>query len=514
MFERRGFQVLRAVIGFTTPKQLAKKTTDSLFQDVDLRADIALAVLGEGPPPVAPVVVDRVACSASDALYYAHTVRGADTVYVVGSDIMAKPSDFTLVVTRKSIELGAVEALDLKLLKGVCVQKDCLDVTSTGVRAELSRLTIPRSYGVRARALIAKAVGLLGDASIREAASLQPIQTSVYKPRSTVLPDDDSSSSSDSLPVQPEPASQRDLQPLDAMPVRVVSQGNGTPYGSSVTLVPGATAKAIGKPHGSLAQRRKEVSRRQGAQGSRLIPVQVIDEDVSDDVVPQGLDVSSNCPDPALVASFRSKLLQVAADRYGVLANAHRHSFSLAAAPQAYLLDQVGTMKLHPPRLSCLCIFWEKCVLPLCSVLRVRPYLLSRRACDPFLRLSYVPAVVPQGGWRPMLMFLSTAELSEFSKALWQAAPSLACCVYAAFNLLECLPADEDADTERGGQARMDIRYALFQASRKLLLSVVHVMVVMFDAQHVIAVVRPCYNVGANDIALELIENFNAMLQQ
>eukprot|EP00971_Amphidinium_carterae_P009683 191011-Amphidinium_carterae.1 len=128
-------------------------------------------------------------------------------------------------------------------------------------------------------------------------------------------------------------------------------------------------------------------------------------------------------------------------------------------------------MKLQRPSYVNLKQFGEQCVLPLCAVLRIRPFMLGRRAEEAMLRLSYIPVSVPADRWKPMFLFLATAELAEFSRALWQAAGVLTSCVYIAMNMVGCENRDADHDSQHGLAVRLMFRKALLTASKKLLLS-------------------------------------------
>eukprot|EP00971_Amphidinium_carterae_P271271 5383110-Amphidinium_carterae.3 len=291
----------------------------------------------------------------------------------------------------------------------------------------------------------------------------------------------------------------------DASPGASASTVGASSARSSV-LVPGATAKAVAHPHVSLL-----VARVTSDYIARDISTSV---SASIDLCEGAVAMEERRPDPSAVALFRQKLLQVVADQKAVERNRARPSLQLQEDPKAYILSRPGVMKVPLPRYSNLKQFWDNCAVPLCSVLRVRPFLLGRRAGESTLRLSYVPLSCPSGGWGPILRFLATVELGDFSKCLWQASPSVASCVYVALNILYCDALDEDPDTDRGQHVRLRIRLAVLSTAKKLLLSVVHVVVIMFDARHAVAVVRPCYNVGANDIALELIEHLNSYLTQ
>eukprot|EP00971_Amphidinium_carterae_P352218 6492492-Amphidinium_carterae.1 len=170
--------VRRVIMGFTSMDQASWKTTDSAFSSVKTRVAIARQVLqdGEGTDPL--VEVDEAEHSTSMSLAMKYAQAGVTSLYLVGSDIMKKPSLETLIVTRSILErtkCGA-EFYDRNTHRGVCWQKKLLNVTSTKVRSALADYRMPAFYSKPAQHLIRRALGWIKAVKRDRAAADGPLE--------------------------------------------------------------------------------------------------------------------------------------------------------------------------------------------------------------------------------------------------------------------------------------------------------------------------------------------------
>eukprot|EP00971_Amphidinium_carterae_P223558 4435649-Amphidinium_carterae.2 len=158
----QGVYVQKTVVGCTTSRQVEQKTEDMAFADVKLRAETAKEVLQEGQPTISPFIVDDREYSTAYALAMRREEKGHPMLYLVGSDLMKRPSSQTLIVTRTRQELQDLARSEFYSIldsKGLCCQKKMLGVTSTKVRKALEERRIPLMYSERAQALIRQALG-------------------------------------------------------------------------------------------------------------------------------------------------------------------------------------------------------------------------------------------------------------------------------------------------------------------------------------------------------------------
>eukprot|EP00971_Amphidinium_carterae_P190827 3786715-Amphidinium_carterae.2 len=100
------------------------------------------------------VIVDDGArhVAASD-LAHKHQSNNAPAVYIVGSDLMRKPTDHTILVLHH--DQTGMEYFAVEDLSGVCRQVAALEHSSSAVRAALEQGVIPVTYKLAARQLLA-----------------------------------------------------------------------------------------------------------------------------------------------------------------------------------------------------------------------------------------------------------------------------------------------------------------------------------------------------------------------
>eukprot|EP00971_Amphidinium_carterae_P330875 6464139-Amphidinium_carterae.1 len=514
---QRNFHVVRAVIGFTTEKKYDNKVGSALFANTDLRADIALAVLAEGPPPPVPIVVDRKPQSTSHNLSIAHETEGIFMIYVVGSDVMSNPDSRTIVVTRTSKEQKCHEYFDARELRGVCVQKRSLDVSSTIVRASLDQGRIPDSYEVQARALIAKALGQMQDPSISAALAAGPVRVVRYPVRESVpmmaCSDSSSSYSSDSVECV------NDSLDHGAGAQAEASTGSAARDSASV---PGATAKCLSRPQPATSMSKDCATQAATVPGTQSTSLSVSDVAKFKSKLLLAAKRSSRAAVTTQLATEQPLTEQTAAwsaGPYQELSGAPDVQVAPPAevpvAPLGHILRSPGVLKFQPPIFANLKLFWEKTVLPLCALFRVTPYLLGRRnGGDASLRLSYVPDMRALPTRRPFYTFATVAEMAEFTRCLWQVGGTVVTCARLSLDFIDCTYADIDIDTDHGAKVRLMLRKAIMWVSDKALLYTVHVAFFTLEAYNMVVVLRPLYPVAAITLAQDFCELFNIVLGQ
>eukprot|EP00971_Amphidinium_carterae_P135550 2685644-Amphidinium_carterae.1 len=106
MAESQGLTVKLSVVGFTRPDQLEKKNQSALWADIGKRADVAEAVLRDAN--MTEVRVDRTPHGTSGSLASTHAKWPMHPLYVVGSDVMVRPSESTLVGLRDGYRAAQV----------------------------------------------------------------------------------------------------------------------------------------------------------------------------------------------------------------------------------------------------------------------------------------------------------------------------------------------------------------------------------------------------------------------
>eukprot|EP00971_Amphidinium_carterae_P316035 6281851-Amphidinium_carterae.1 len=157
----QGINVQFTVMGFTTEEYVINKTSDQDFANINIRYAIAREVLAHGAQMPSPVHLDSFAYSAATALASKYAMHGRP-LFLVGSDVMKKPSKDTLVVTRSTSELCSAkttEFFNTRNLSGLCFQRRTLNVNSTKVRNALQQKKLPVFYSDKAKVIIGRLLG-------------------------------------------------------------------------------------------------------------------------------------------------------------------------------------------------------------------------------------------------------------------------------------------------------------------------------------------------------------------
>eukprot|EP00971_Amphidinium_carterae_P352082 6492416-Amphidinium_carterae.2 len=433
----------RAIVGFTTAKYVQDKTSDGDFSDVQLRFRIATEVLSSDVDSVHPITIDPAAYTSAYACAQKHLVLGSKVIYLVGSDLSVRPPRETMVVTRTSADLcsGFKEFFNHDKLSGLCLQKSVLNVTSTKVRAVLSQRRMPRFYSPAARAMIQKALGWT-------CPKKAPCLTPAPEQNAEQLAVDPSASASSVTPVPP-----------------------------SAVLVPAASVAQSGTSHKAPLPRRKRTA------------AIVFDTTAND--VPLECDAR-----PPLKRRFPSAGPAHASGP--TPADIH-----VPAPPQAFMLSSPGIMKLQPPLLSSIRYYWAMTVVPLCSMLEVQPFLLSRRGKEYGMRVSYVPQ---RGPAPPEVIFAAPPDIDELARNLYQVADRLVFCACLSYVVGGVAVPDCDPDTVRGRSVRTAFCDIIQHcAKRTMLCSIRAAFVLLHDAQ-LIMFVKPLYIASASVLADDVLE--------
>eukprot|EP00971_Amphidinium_carterae_P347872 6490109-Amphidinium_carterae.3 len=322
-----GVKVDRAIVGFTTEAQVARKTVDSHFSLVQTRCAIAKEVLLAGDKMVLDVEVDNEAHSSGDALALKYAKAGFVDLYLVGSDLYKRPRPQTLVVTRtlqERVSCGP-EYYDKGENKGVCWQHKSLGVTSTKVRDALADKRMPRLYSTKAQKLICSAMDWWGT----KRAAVEASKTTTTEGATAINASAPRASGTPIVHVEEQPADSRVINLVEARP--------------------------------PLARKRPR-------------------QDTGDEVQEDRLPLPRRRPvarDPEVQLLTPAPLAAV--------------DLKLPIAPEAHRLLTAGTMKMQPPFFSNLGKYWADTVVPLCQLLSVIPVSVCRRGTDKQLRISYYP---------------------------------------------------------------------------------------------------------------------------
>eukprot|EP00971_Amphidinium_carterae_P136899 2712609-Amphidinium_carterae.1 len=153
LLRSHGFEVCRMVLGCTTPKYVRKKHHGSeMFTDPRLRAELMQAVLTD--IGMDTVIVDFEGHSSADALAWKYRDASMTEVFLVGSDIMKRPSWHTIIVLRSTDEDEQVAKLDIETISGTCSQKSARGLSSTQIRELLTQGQVHSEYGALSAAIL------------------------------------------------------------------------------------------------------------------------------------------------------------------------------------------------------------------------------------------------------------------------------------------------------------------------------------------------------------------------
>eukprot|EP00971_Amphidinium_carterae_P320913 6378915-Amphidinium_carterae.2 len=159
---KRGMQIVKVIIGFTTEKQVRRKVGESNMESDGLRASIANKVLQDLAVNDEKVVIDAHAASSGTELamrYTGSVPTNTKVLYIVGSDVAKRPGPETVVVQRTEDDAaGAEPFFDIWKWRVMCVQEEHRGVSSTAVRERLAQRVVPDFYGPLATAELRKVV--------------------------------------------------------------------------------------------------------------------------------------------------------------------------------------------------------------------------------------------------------------------------------------------------------------------------------------------------------------------
>eukprot|EP00971_Amphidinium_carterae_P338123 6475316-Amphidinium_carterae.2 len=101
---------------------------------------------------------------------------------------------------------------------------------------------------------------------------------------------------------------------------------------------------------------------------------------------------------------------------------------------KAKLLLKAGILKFQKPLFANLGVYMKNCVAPMCNVLHIRPYFMSRRGGDDAIRVAYKPI----RDWvTPICTRLDVESFRDFRLALVQIGGQLVTLWYIAFEFTE-----------------------------------------------------------------------------
>eukprot|EP00971_Amphidinium_carterae_P018276 360515-Amphidinium_carterae.1 len=172
--------------------------------------------------------------------------------------------------------------------------------------------------------------------------------------------------------------------------------------------------------------------------------------------------------------------------------------------PLAARLLEPAVLKLQPPLRMRMRYYWEYTVQPLCCLLGVTPRLLARRGEDQgIMRLAYNPG---RPAAAPCTLCVAYEDTREFDRNLVQIADHFVFCCYLAFNVVNLVPYDIDADTSAGSALRRALIAAVEYAAKRTLISSAHVGFIMLEKAHCAVVCQPTYIAAALAIGEEMHE--------
>eukprot|EP00971_Amphidinium_carterae_P188255 3736793-Amphidinium_carterae.1 len=179
---KRGMQIVKIIIGFTTVKQVRRKVGETNMESDELRASIAKKVLQDLAVKNEKVVVDaRAASSGTElAMRYTDSVpNNTRVLYIVGSDVAKRPGPETIVVQRTEEDAaGAKPFFDIWKWRVMCVQEEHRGISSTAVRERLAQRLVPGFYGPLAAAELKKVVeGKQVANEVRPRTTQRPVET-------------------------------------------------------------------------------------------------------------------------------------------------------------------------------------------------------------------------------------------------------------------------------------------------------------------------------------------------
>eukprot|EP00971_Amphidinium_carterae_P263385 5225735-Amphidinium_carterae.1 len=163
---------------------------------------------------------------------------------------------------------------------------------------------------------------------------------------------------------------------------------------------------------------------------------------------------------------------------------------------KANLLKKPGVLKLTKPIFSNLAVFWANCVTPLCALLHIQPYLMTRRNGDEAIRVAYRPDVAPR---QALCVRLDVESFRDFRLALVQIGGQIVTLWYLSFDFVGLEDADLDRDTYRGMAVFALLQRAVIHLNRVYELATSPVAFFMADVQQLAVVSRPCYQVEPSE---------------
>eukprot|EP00971_Amphidinium_carterae_P126102 2498121-Amphidinium_carterae.1 len=423
-----GVVVRRVAIGFTSEQHVLEKASDCKFLSANVRSTIVKELLA-ATQDLAHVVVDDGLHATSYLLAAKYAISGCRSVYLVGSDVMKKPSEDTLVVTRSTGEVSRLdgqEFFDPVLCRGLCIQRTRLNVNSTTVREVLAAKRMPLFYPAPAQEIIRATLGW----------RRRTIAHSVAK----------------------HAAATAEAVPSDAPSAAAHVLQEPSTAGNTVA------AQAVDD--------RPPLPRKRPAPAPAVTPALQVVKQRCESLSPEVSRAPPVLPPDAARATVQES------------ARLDLDMFNVPIPPHAHRLASPGVMKWQAAIKSNLASFWHVTALPLCQLLAVTPLSVYRRAEDGgTLRVLYIPQMSPPV---PCLVFTVLHQLKDVYSNLAQLADHYVNCVWVSLNFSGLLYQDQDPDTDRGAATRMMIETAVKAADKRSLLSSYPACFVMLEADNLI----------------------------
>eukprot|EP00971_Amphidinium_carterae_P347124 6488965-Amphidinium_carterae.1 len=423
-------------------------------------------------------------------------------------------------------------------LRGLCIQTLCLDENSTRVRQQLEAGNIPASYGTRSSALIAKVMGFHHHPSLQKVQQLEPIRVSQMTSsapsgaanaadKSVIILEgtgraqssgtaagEQGASSAASSGTGPKPVvhialskqmPKRTSQLKKTRPSTEAAAATPivpppTPPVAPVVLTERANRSARARSSTVQARTRRALSvmavrlMRPPLPRRRQQREAVVDADIThEQAVRPPLKRRKTAPTAAPTMAVVQP--QVSANIGMVIANERTQK-----------LKEYGTLKLQKPQLTHLKTYWEQCVEPLASLLRIRPYMLSRRSDSLSVQVRYAPAGQP---YLPSVSFMTLWQYEELRLNLDVIGRTILPFQYLAFDLARLKPQDMDADSNHGKAIRRLIAYSLVKFDYLSPIARLRTVVVLYDVSHMVILATALYAVSPVALARDIADYLN-----
>eukprot|EP00971_Amphidinium_carterae_P340784 6479260-Amphidinium_carterae.2 len=447
LLEQNHLEVCTVVVGTTTAKQLRRKGVESKeFSDPRNRARLIKAVLEDEKLLDIQVEEDGHSASAALAWKYCSDESKSTNVYLMGSDLIKRPSYCTIMVHRVDEGGDVATWFNRNNLSGVCMQTCSIGSSSTATRERFARGEIPEEYKENARRVLGQLLthpAIVGNFVRQEGHVDDPHPKAKPMPRRRATT----------------PAASSGDVWAGAIEVRAgdTATTTGTPSqqrpplprrSGVIDLVGAATMEQTPDERPPLQRRRRNHCTTEQQPRDDVVVV-------GDGYVPPVTQIPEQNPHPAQAADIQARM------------------------------SRDGCLKFAHPLYSHLGTFYRNVIVPVCSLCQVRPMTTSRRSHDDHIRVEYTPSPAMQV---PFTIFATLEEYMDLRHALGCLPVAY---YYIALTIDNFLILDKDKDSSRGIYVRDLFTKAVKQIKERCVAATAVFAVVMYEAHHFVCVLRP-----------------------